>query len=65
MKGGYGYSEYLSNIHENISDSRLLHSEVYPYLGASPDGTLECSCCDRNQMSNQSKNPTNRTCNKW
>ena len=39
-------TEYLSNIHENISvrDSGLFRSEVYPYLGALPDGTLECSC---------------------
>ena len=41
-------TEYLSNIHENISvgDSGLFRSEVYPYLGASPDGILECSCCE-------------------
>ena len=60
-------TEYQSNIHENISvrESGLSRSDVYPYLGASPDGILECSCCDRNQMSNQSKNATNRTCNKW
>ena len=39
-------TEYLSNIHENISvrDSGLFRSEVYPYLGALPDGILECSC---------------------
>ena len=40
--------EYLSNIDENISvrDSGLFRSDVYPYLGASPDGILECSCCE-------------------
>ena len=38
-------TEYLSNIHENTSvrDSGLFRSEVYPYLGASPDGV-----CNRN-----------------
>ena len=41
-------TEYQSNIHENISvrESGLSRSEVYPYLGASPDGILECSCCE-------------------
>ena len=41
-------TEYQSNIHENISvrGSGLSRSEVYPYLGASPDGILECSCCE-------------------
>ena len=39
-------TEYLSNIHENISvrDSGLFLSEVYPYSGASADGILECCC---------------------
>ena len=43
-------TEYLSNIHKNISvrDSGLFRSDVYPYLGASPDGILECSCCEKN-----------------
>ena len=42
-------TEYLSNIHEYISvrDSGLFRSEVYPNLGASPDGILECSCCEK------------------
>ena len=41
-------TEYMSNIHENISirDSGLFRSEVYPHLGASPDGILKCSCCE-------------------
>ena len=41
-------TEYLSNIHENISvrDSGLFRSEVYLYLGASPDGILGCSYCE-------------------
>ena len=32
-------TEYLSNIHENISvrDRGLFRSEVYPYLSVSPD----------------------------
>ena len=41
-------TEYLSNIHENVSvtDSGLFRSVVYPFLGASPDGILKCSCCE-------------------
>ena len=41
-------TQYLSNIHENISvrDSGLFRSEVYPYVGALPDGILECFCCE-------------------
>ena len=41
-------TEYQPNIHENISvrESGLSRSEVYPYLGASPDGILECACCE-------------------
>ena len=41
-------SEYLSNIHENISVrySGLFRSDVYLYLGASLDRILECYCCE-------------------
>ena len=41
-------TEYLSNIYENISvgGGGLFLGEVYPYLGASPNGILECSCCE-------------------
>ena len=41
-------TEYLPNIHENISvrDSGLFCSEVYPYLGTSPDGILGCCFCE-------------------
>ena len=41
-------TEDLPNIHENISvrDIGLFRSEVYLYLGASPVGISECSCCE-------------------
>ncbi|XP_066930891.1 uncharacterized protein [Clytia hemisphaerica] len=38
---------YLSSQHQNcvIKDCGLYRSQDYPFLGASPDGIMECSCC--------------------
>ena len=38
---------YLANEHENlvVTDCGLYRSTVFPYLGATPDGLVKCSCC--------------------
>ena len=37
-----------SSNHENLSfrNSGFVISELHPYIGASPDGILSCSCCN-------------------
>ena len=42
------YVKSMSSCHENfqIRDSGLVISSDYPYLGASPDGIVSCSCCE-------------------
>ena len=41
------YSSFQNQKHKNfiISDSGLFISTDFPYLGASPDGLVECECC--------------------
>ena len=41
------YVKSMSSCHENfqIRDSGVVISSDYPYLGASPDGIVSCSCC--------------------
>ena len=41
------YKQSNSDQHENlvVSDSGLFISIEYPFIGASPDGLVECSCC--------------------
>ena len=38
---------YLNTLHQDcqIRDCGLFRSCEYPFLGASPDGIMECSCC--------------------
>uniref|UniRef100_A0A7M5U1J0 YqaJ viral recombinase domain-containing protein n=1 Tax=Clytia hemisphaerica TaxID=252671 RepID=A0A7M5U1J0_9CNID len=38
---------YLNHEHRDakITESGLIRSSEFPFLGASPDGLLDCSCC--------------------
>ena len=40
--------KHLSSSHENVQivDCGLFRSVNYPYLGATPDGLMTCSCCE-------------------
>jgi hypothetical protein len=41
------YKQSNGDQHENlkVSESGLFISIEYPFIGASPDGLVECSCC--------------------
>ena len=41
------YTQVMKNTHQHfsLSDNGLFISKDYPYLGASPDGTIDCTCC--------------------
>ena len=41
---------YLKNEHNDveIKESGLIRSCNFPFLGATPDGLLDCSCCEQN-----------------
>ena len=41
------YTSLMKNTHSNfvVVDAGLSLSSIYPYLGASPDGIVSCSCC--------------------
>ena len=43
---------YLEHAHKDakILDSGLIRSSNFLYLGATPDGLLNCSCCDKNYV---------------
>ena len=47
-KARQAYSEYLLEHHQdvNVSLAGLVVDPSYPYLGASPDGFVSCSCCE-------------------
>ena len=42
------YIALMSSQHENftVADSGLHLNSKWPYMAASPDGVVECSCCD-------------------
>ena len=42
----------LSTQHDNLTVTKagLVINEHYPYLAASPDGWIECSCCGKNVL---------------
>ena len=39
--------DYLSTVHQNveISNCGLFRTCTWPYLGATPDGIMKCTCC--------------------
>ena len=41
------FLEFASNFHENprVTESGLIISTDYPFIGASPDGIFTCDCC--------------------
>ena len=43
------FAEYIKNYHQDciISELGLVLNETMPYIGASPDQLMLCSCCDK------------------
>ena len=43
------FAEYIKNYHQDciISECGLVLDETMPYIGASPDQLMSCSCCGK------------------
>ena len=57
------FIEFIKGTHKNIklSDCGLFVDETLPYVGASPDRSLLCSCCEKTCVETKCPYSTNYT----